>query len=443
MSVGRRIFWQTRHGGYSQCMAPPKDAAQWDPIKARLGNRAGALAALGELAAEDGVAALLVGGCVRDLLRQHTPNDLDVVVVSSRSNAAARLAGAAASALGGRASGNPAFGTAHWVTLGGDEIDLASARTEHYTAPGALPTVASTADLTADLHRRDFTINTMAIDLSPDTRGRLVDPFGGRADLAAGVLRVLHDDSFRDDPTRIFRAARFAARLDLTLAPGTAALLAETLRAPITITLQRVGAELDRIFAEERLLDAVALLDAWGVLAWIEPELQGGGLAARLERTVAAWAALSGACGAGEPPLEALWLTLARSLSASARERCADLVAGARGRRARWLEGPAHLMAAAAALSDSGAARAGALRGLDEAELVVLAADGAAAAVSWWLSVGRHIPLPVDGRLLLSRGARPGPRMGRAIAAARDVAWNGGDEAAQIEAAMRILASGD
>ncbi|MDG1478145.1 MAG: CBS domain-containing protein [Myxococcota bacterium] len=413
----------------------------WEQVEAHLGSLAGLLAALGDLSARRGESALLIGGCVRDLLRGHTPNDVDVLVVGD----AAGLAKAAATALGGRASSNPAFGTAHWVTPDRTELDLASARTEHYTAPGALPTVITPADLRQDLSRRDFTINMMALTLGPGERGRLVDPYSGRADLEAGILRVTHGLSFLDDPTRFFRAARFAARLDLDLEPGTADLMAAALALPVRITRQRIGAELDRIFAEERAVAAMAKLQDWGVLAWIAPELAAPGIISALMATTSAWKSLSETGGVGAAPDEALWLTLACALPQDARERCSELVAGTRGRRARWLSGPGRLAAAAQALSESTArsTQGQALRGLDAAELVVLASGREQAAVTWWLCTGRHIPLTIDGRRLMACGVQPGPRMGAAIAAARGTAWNGGNEDAQIAAAMRVFALSD
>ena len=411
----------------------------WDRVEAHLGPLAGRLAALGDLAADRCEQALMIGGCVRDLLREQTPNDVDVVIAGD----AAGLARHAAQVLGGSATVNPAFGTAHWVLESGVEIDLASARTEYYDTPGALPTVVTPGDLRQDLCRRDFTINMMAISLSPGERGRLVDPYDGRADLIAGVLRVVHGLSFLDDPTRFFRAARFAARLELTLAAGTATLLSEALQSGVSITRQRIGAELSRIFSEASAVAAMRLLGDWGVLSWISPALAADvDLLERLTACLAAWRALAETDGAGPSPLESLWLALACGLDAGDRQELAELVAGQRGRRGLWLNGPERIAQARAAMAGSSAhsIQAAAVRGLAPAELVVLAATGGAAAVSWWLRTGRHIPLPVDGRRLQAEGARPGPRMGAAIAAARAAAWDGDEESHQLAAALRILA---
>ncbi|MGH3104480.1 MAG: CBS domain-containing protein [Gaiellaceae bacterium] len=153
----------------------------------------------------DGV--YLVGGTVRDILLGEQSFDVDVAVEGD----AIALARALAEALDGRLRAHEKFGTAV-VVYGEDErVDVVTARTEFYDAPAALPTVEH-ASIREDLYRRDFTINAMAVSLRGEDFGRLVDPFGGRRDLEAGRLRVLHNLSFIDDPTRIFRAIRYETR---------------------------------------------------------------------------------------------------------------------------------------------------------------------------------------------------------------------------------------
>jgi tRNA nucleotidyltransferase (CCA-adding enzyme) len=152
--------------------------------------------------------AYLVGGAVRDRMRGAAPVDVDVVVEGD--------ALAVASRLGAEAVGHDRFGTAT-VHVGDLTVDLATARRETYAAPGALPDVAP-ATIEEDLARRDFTVNAMAQSL-PD--GALVDPHGGQEDLANGVIRVLHDESFVDDPTRLLRALRYEARLGARMDPHT------------------------------------------------------------------------------------------------------------------------------------------------------------------------------------------------------------------------------
>jgi tRNA nucleotidyltransferase (CCA-adding enzyme) len=149
----------------------------------------------------------LVGGTVRDILLGERNFDVDIAVEGD----AIALAQALADALGGRVRAHRKFGTAV-VIYGADErVDVVTARTEFYDAPAALPTVEH-ASIREDLFRRDFTINAMAVSLKGADIGRLVDPFGGRRDLEAKTIRVLHNLSFIDDPTRIFRAIRYENR---------------------------------------------------------------------------------------------------------------------------------------------------------------------------------------------------------------------------------------
>ena len=163
----------------------------------------------------------LVGGAVRDLIRGEGSADLDLAVEGD----AAALATELAARLHGSATVHERFGTAT-VRAGELSIDLAGTRRETYARPGALPTVAP-AGLDEDLRRRDFSINAMALALARETLGELIDPHGGADDLDAGLIRVLHDASFTDDPTRILRALRYATRLGFTLASETEALLRE------------------------------------------------------------------------------------------------------------------------------------------------------------------------------------------------------------------------
>ncbi len=189
---------------------------------------AGDLAALAELrpvfdavaaASEHETGVYLVGGTVRDILLGEGGFDVDIAVEGD----AIALAGTLASALGGRVRAHPRFGSAAVLYGDGSRVDVVTARTEFYDSPAALPSVEY-ATIREDLHRRDFTINAMAASLRGEDFGRLVDPFGGRADLAAGRIRVLHNLSFIEDPTRIFRAVRYENRHGFRMDEHTLAL---------------------------------------------------------------------------------------------------------------------------------------------------------------------------------------------------------------------------
>jgi tRNA nucleotidyltransferase (CCA-adding enzyme) len=195
----------------------------------------------------------LVGGAVRDLLLGRGRSDIDLVVVGDAGGLAARL--------GAETVEHERFATAK-VELDGHEIDIATARTETYPSPGALPVVEPAGSIEEDLGRRDFTINAMAVPLSG---AGLIDPHGGRADLENGLLRVLHARSFEDDPTRAIRAARYAARLGMRLENETEALLrAADLE---TVSADRRERELLRLAGEPTAPEAYRLLDEWGLVA--------------------------------------------------------------------------------------------------------------------------------------------------------------------------------
>jgi tRNA nucleotidyltransferase (CCA-adding enzyme) len=172
-----------------------------------------------------------------------------------------------AAQLGAEAVEHERFATAK-AFLDGHEIDIAAARAESYPRPGALPEVTPAPDIEADLARRDFTINAMAVPL---TEPRLIDPHGGARDLEAGLLRVIHDRSFVDDPTRAIRAARYAARLGLRVEERTEALL--RMADLGTVSADRREAELLRLADEPSAPEAYALLAEWGLV-----ELREGGV---------------------------------------------------------------------------------------------------------------------------------------------------------------------
>ena len=176
----------------------------------------GQLRRAGRLADESGLVLYLVGGTVRDLLLGRSRTDIDLAVEGDGMGFAARLARAS----GARSTPNPRFLTATVEMPGGHSLDVATARSETYEHPGALPRVAS-ASMDVDLARRDFTINAMAVSLNGPSFGKLVDPFEGRSDLRKNRVRILHDRSFIDDPTRLFRAVRFEQRLRFRLERGT------------------------------------------------------------------------------------------------------------------------------------------------------------------------------------------------------------------------------
>jgi tRNA nucleotidyltransferase (CCA-adding enzyme) len=212
----------------------------------------------------------LVGGTVRDILLGEQSFDVDIAVEGD----AIELAKALAEALEGRVRPHEKFGTAVVLYGDGGRIDVVTTRTEFYDAPAALPTVEH-ATIREDLFRRDFTINAMAVSLKGDDLGRLVDPFGGRADLEAGVIRVLHNLSLIDDPTRIFRAIRYENRYGFRMDEHTARLARSTIEMGLVgdLSSARLRDELVLLLSEGDVRHSIPRLAELGADRAIHPHL--------------------------------------------------------------------------------------------------------------------------------------------------------------------------
>jgi tRNA nucleotidyltransferase (CCA-adding enzyme) len=233
----------------------------------RVREQPGGEALLG--AAYEGV--YLVGGAVRDLLRAERPRELDVLVEGPIEPLL--------HALGGEVVAHDRFETAS-ISLGDARIDVARARRERYPEPGALPEVEP-ASLVEDLLRRDFTVNAIAVRLDATreraTREREVHASpGALEDLRAGRLRVLHDSSFIDDPTRLLRLARYAARLEFEIEPHTAELASRAVASRVldTISGARIGAELRLALGEADAVAALAAMGDLGLFRVLHPRLR-------------------------------------------------------------------------------------------------------------------------------------------------------------------------
>ncbi len=347
----------------------------------------------------------LVGGAVRDLLLVRTPAELDLVVEGDVTPVAERF--------GGGVRSHDRFGTAT-VTVDGGTFDLARARRERYARPGALPDVEP-ATLAEDLQRRDFTVNTGAIALTGAAPGRLLNGERMADDLDAGLLRVLHDASFIDDPTRLLRLARYAARLGFAVEPHTRALATDAVErgALGTVTGARLGAEL-RLLAREP--DPIAAFGALHVLGLDVPlGLDASG--PTLDDAKRALALLP----AGE---RADRLVLAAALAARAGR---DGHAGFRAQLDAWgfeaADREAILATAtrAAEVADGlGTAAtpseiAAAARHAPPELIALAGARGPAQAAREWLERLRHVRLEITGDDLLAAGVPRGAAIGRGL----------------------------
>ncbi len=223
----------------------------------------------GELAQKEQQRLYLVGGVVRDILLERVNLDLDLVIEGDAIAFAKKLARANRAVL----TTHPRFGTATLLWRN-RSIDVITARTESYAAPGALPKVQP-GPIQDDLARRDFTVNAMAIELNPRHFGELLDPHCGRSDLKAGLVRILHDKSFIDDATRIWRALRYEQRLDFQIEPNTLKLLKRNISKLSTISGTRVRHELEHVLGEEYPEKTLQRADELGVLRQLHPALNG------------------------------------------------------------------------------------------------------------------------------------------------------------------------
>ena len=372
-----------------------------------------------------GARAFLVGGSVRDALMGLPSGDLDIAVESPPGSFASDIA----AALDGQVLMTSQFSTAR-LSVAGVEFDLVMARSETYSEPGALPEVAPGSHLD-DLARRDFTINAMAVALSPASWGELVDPHGGQADLSRRVIRVLHAASFRDDATRLLRAARYAARFGFKLTDSTLEQALASADYAKTISPDRFRNELERVFDEPRVWAALATLRDWGVLEAYLPGLdlnpepwsrfETGRPQSALERRTVAFCLLALAVGA---PSLAASLNLGADASRAVRDALRlsrDLAAMKMeemrpSRLVRWLDryDPLAVTALTMAASDSRVRTR-----LDE-----------------YMDSLRHVRSSLDGNDLIALGVPQGPMVGRGLETLKDAWLDGEVSSTEQEAAL-------
>jgi len=381
-----------------------------------------------DAARRTGAVVYVVGGVPRDLLLGRCPSgslaEVDLTVTEGHAELVA-----AWPLADGRLVVHPRFGTRSWSD-GRVRLDLVEARAESYPRPGALPTVRR-GSLSEDLARRDFSVNAMAWGLSGADALRLSDPHGGERDLVEGRLRVLHPGSFLDDPTRVWRGLRYARRLGFHFAPLTEALIADCLPVMAGLSGRRLAAELGRVWSEPEPALLLEDLEARGALAAIDPRLRSSEEGSR-----AAVAALS----AGADPdgaTAAYLLDQASSVRLAAAVRL-DLP----GRLRHALErcGPVLDAFVADAVTDAELLRLDHLgpTGLDLLSWASKGGGPGRRPLAETLRRQQAAPF-IDGDALLGRGLRPGPELGRILAALRSGQLRG--DIASPAAALRSLAA--
>lgn len=361
------------------------------------------LATARTLAQQSGERLYLVGGAVRDLLLRRSIRDVDLALEGG----AVAFAQALASRLGAAAQTHPRFATAIVTLADGRRLDLASTRRESYEHPGALPEVSVGVSIEEDLVRRDFTVNAIALEIAPGRR--LVDPLGGRADLARGVLRALHARSFFDDPTRALRGIRYGARLGFSLAPEARRDIARAVAAGSfdAVSGQRLAREIALLLSEADPGGAVAKLRRLGVGGAITPALAGdAGAPARVRAAEAI---------GREEKLPVGWLCYllawmgATEDSATLADRLA--LAGREGRCVRAWPATSLRLAGEPELAKLN-------EGVSLDEVVAAAAGAGKATRRALLSAvaGAPVGLVIAGADLVAAGISPGPAIGAALA---------------------------
>ena len=359
----------------------------------------------------------LVGGAVRDLLLGRRPRvDFDLVVEGN----APALARQLAKASGEKVLVHRRFGTAKFHR-GNLSIDLVTARSETYSRPGALPQVKP-GTIRDDLLRRDFSVNAMAIGLSPTSFGELFDPHGGRSDLERGLIRILHERSFIDDATRILRALRYEQRLGFRLEQNTERLLRQNTLMLDTISGDRIRHELELILKEEYPEKVLERAERLGVLQALHPSLRGNGWLEEKFREARQKAA----------PASALYLfLLIYHLSEQENER---LIARLNivGELARNMRQVLKLKRDLPSLADPAVLPSAAYRLLKHYPPQVIAACALAseaatirAHLELYLSDWRYARSSLDGEDLKKMGVPPGPRLGRMLEELREAKLDG------------------
>lgn len=229
------------------------------------------LKTVGQVADELGYGAYVVGGFVRDLILYRTDEDIDIVIEGDGIAFARKFA----KLEGARVHIHEKFGTAVIIFADGYKIDVASARLEYYKFPAALP-IVEMSSIKLDLYRRDFTINTLAIQLNSEKFGMLIDFFSAHRDIKEKIIRVLHNLSFVEDPTRVFRAIRFEQRYGFSIGKLTTGLIenAVTMNFFRGLSGRRVLTEMKQILEEENPVPAIVRLNDFDLLKFIDPALQ-------------------------------------------------------------------------------------------------------------------------------------------------------------------------
>ncbi len=376
----------------------------------------------GKIATNQNQELYLVGGVVRDLLLRRHTYDLDLAVEGDVLALVKQLPQIEQAKL----TVHPRFGTAklQWSARGGWSIDFATARSETYACPGALPTVKP-GTIKDDLFRRDFTINAMAVSLNPSHYGEMIDLYGGRDDLERKLIRILHDRSFIDDATRIWRALRYEQRLDFRIDDNTLRLLKRDIPMLDTISGDRLRYELECILNEELPEKVFSRAAEVGVLSKLHPAVTGNG---RLADKFAKARRLT----APDPPPRGLYLTLLTY--PLTQEQVESLISYLRFPKAesQVLRDTISIKEKLASLADPGLKPSQIYRQLHGYGSLAVTATSIATdsevtreRIQLFLKKLRYVKTSLTGDDLIKMGIEPGPRIKEVLERLRDARLDG------------------
>ncbi|SFM85771.1 CBS domain-containing protein [Thermodesulforhabdus norvegica] len=371
---------------------------------------------MGRLGHRLGYGVYAVGGFVRDILLRRPNLDIDIVVEGD----GIVFARAFAQEEGIRVRTHKKFNTAVLIFPDGMKIDVATARLEYYRYPAALP-VVEFGSLKMDLYRRDFTINTLAVDLRPERFGRLIDFFGGQKDLKEKTIRVLHSLSFVEDPTRILRAIRFEQRFGFQIGRQTERLMQNAVKIGL---IEKIGGhrlfhELQLILMENDPVPALRRMDEFQLLGVLDPLLKWTEKKEKLFRSlkdVLSWYELSFL----DEPVEKWWIyfcALLDGLNASQLEGVCKKLDLPEGHKTRLFGALRNIYRAARELeakeSPPPSIAYRILNGLSTEELLLLMAKTeipeVRKSVNFYLTRYRYVSPEIKGRDLKEAGVPPGP----------------------------------
>lgn len=381
---------------------------------------------------ELGQEVFLIGGSVRDFLLGTASLDIDCCMETDPYLFVEHLC----QKYGGSSESYSAFGSIHWNAPSGEVIDLTQTRTEVYPQKAHLPKV-SPAALATDLLRRDFTINAMALPLHTERKDTLLDPFQGQSDLRQKILRTLHPLSFWDDPTRIFRGARYAGRYDLQCSKMTAEAIQFALqdcKLGTDISWQRIGNELERIFQEKDPISAWHFLEKWKLLehwfpSWQEAlpyliQVQETTELDQIDRQ------------------EAFWAILSIFTAKEERKTREALVSQKPKLRRQWREAPLlqkQLLEDTERFEDHGLFGEFIDKLLPNQTFVLaLFFPQLYSQFIWWTQEGQLITCKIRGQDLLAKGCPQGLLIGKALSEAKRTAWRGGSPEKQMLSAQKV-----